>query len=76
MDIRKRFFTKRTFDQALEQTPQDSGHGTKPVRVQETFAQNSQTYCLILEWTQELDSIILVSQFQQIISVSKRYVEA
>lgn len=44
---------------ALEQATQDTGHDTKPVRIQEAFGQYSQTYNLDLSdpvWSQELDS--------------------
>ena len=40
LDIRKKFFTESA-GEALEQAAQGSGHGPKPVAVQEVFGQHS-----------------------------------
>lgn len=62
--IREKFFTCGS-GQALEQAPQGSGHGPKPVGVQETFGQCSSIYGLTCPvWSQELDSVMTVGPFQ------------
>lgn len=65
-DFRKRCFTERVFGH-WNVIPEDSGHGTKPVRIQGASGWCSQVYGLVLgrpARSGELDLVILMDPFQ------------